>query len=128
MPSPAYGAEITYKLATANPGQVRIVIQDASGDTLRTLNGPGSAGINRMTWDFRGKVPPSPKLSPAEVRDSISSVRKVIAALDSIEKEGTIAKPVLDRMRQGLTGSADAMQQMITQLGGFGGGGSAHVR
>ena len=123
VPSPQYGAEIAYRLATANPGQVRIVIQDASGDTLRTLNGPGSARINRMTWDFRGKAPPSPRLSPAEVRDSISSVRKVIAALDSIEKEGTIAKPMLDRMRQGLTGGADAMQLMITQLGGFGGGG-----
>ena len=123
VPSPTYGAEITYRLATANPGQVRIVIQDASGDTLRTLNGPGSAGINRMTWDFRGKAPPSPRLSPAEVRDSTSNVLRVIAALDSIEKEGTIAKPMLDRMRQGLTGGADTMQQMITQLGGFGGGG-----
>src|SRR5450830_725743 len=121
--SPTYGAEIAYKLATANPGQVKVVIQDASGDTLRTINGPGSVGINRVTWDFRGKAPASPKLSPAEVRDSTNNVRKIIVALDSIEKEGTLPKPMLDRVRTGLTGGPDAMQAMITQFGAFGGGG-----
>ncbi|MFA6165135.1 MAG: hypothetical protein WC700_00825 [Gemmatimonadaceae bacterium] len=121
--SPAYGAEITYKLAQSNAGQVRVVIQDASGDTLRTLNGPGAAGIQRVTWDFRGKPAPSPKLSPAEVRDSINNVRKIITALDSIEKEGTLPKPLLDRFRTGLTGGPEAMQAMVQGFGGFGGGG-----
>ncbi|MHB1310656.1 MAG: WD40/YVTN/BNR-like repeat-containing protein [Gemmatimonadaceae bacterium] len=123
VPSPAYGAEITYKLAAANGGPVKVVIQDASGDTLRTINGPGAAGINRAVWDFRGKAAPSPKLSPAGVRDSINNARQTMIALDSIEKEGTVAKPILDRIRTGLTGGPDAMQQMITQLGAFGGGG-----
>ncbi len=123
VPSPTYGAEISYRLATANAGQVRVVIQDASGDTLRTLMGPGAVGINTVTWDFRGKAAPSPKLSPAGIRDSIANVRKMIAALDSIEKEGTMPKPMLDRIRTGLTGGPDAMQAMITQFGAFGGGG-----
>ncbi len=123
VPSPQYGAEITYKLAQSNTGQVRVVIQDASGDTLRTLNGPGAAGIQRVTWDFRGKPAPSPKLSPAEVRDSINNVRKIITALDSIEKEGTLPKPLLDRFRTGLTGGPEAMQAMVQGFGGFGGGG-----
>ena len=123
VPSAQYGAEIVYKLATANAGQVKVVIQDASGDTLRTLNGAGAAGINRVTWDFRGKAPPSPKLTPAEVRDSINNIRKIIVALDSIEKEGTMPKPILDRVRTGLTGGPDAMQAMITQFAAFGGGG-----
>ena len=120
--SPAYGAEITYKLAQSNAGQVRVVIQDASGDTLRTLSGPGAAGIQRVTWDFRGKPAPSPKLSPAEVRDSINNVRKITTALDSIEKEGTLPKPLLDRFRTGLTGGPEAMQSMVQGFG-FGGGG-----
>jgi photosystem II stability/assembly factor-like uncharacterized protein len=123
VPSPQYGAEITYKLAQSNTGQVRVVIQDASGDTLRTLNGPGAAGIQRVTWDFRGKPAPSPKLSPAEVRDSINNVRKITTALDSIEKEGTLPKPLLDRFRTGLTGGPEAMQAMVQGFGGFGGGG-----
>jgi hypothetical protein len=121
--SPTYGAEIAYKLATANAGQVKVVIQDVSGDTLRTLNGPGVVGINRVTWDFRGKAAPSPKLSPAEVRDSINNIKKVITALDSIEKEGTMPKALLDRVRTGLTGGPEAMQAMITQFAAFGGGG-----
>jgi hypothetical protein len=123
VPSPQYGAEITYRLAAANGGPVKVVIQDASGDTIRTINGPGAVGVNRAVWDFRGKALPSPKLSPAALRDSIANMRKVIAALDSIEKEGTMAKPMLDRVRQGLTGGPDAMQQMMQQFGGFGGGG-----
>ena len=123
VPSPQYGAEITYRLAQSNTGQVRVVIQDASGDTLRTLNGPGAAGIQRITWDFRGKPAPSPKLSPAEVRDSINNVRKITTALDSIEKEGTLPKPLLDRFRTGLTGGPEAMQTMVQGFGGFGGGG-----
>ena len=123
VPSPQYGADIVYRLAQSNSGQVRVVIQDASGDTLRTLNGPGGAGLQRVTWDFRGKAPPSPKLSPAEVRDSINNVRRILTALDSIEKEGTLPKPMLDRFRTGLTGGPDAMQQMAQQFGAFGGGG-----
>jgi hypothetical protein len=121
--SPQYGAEIVYKLAQSNSGHVRVVIQDASGDTIRTINGPGGAGIQRVTWDFRGKTPPSPKLSPAEVRDSMTNVRRIIAALDSIEKEGTLPKPLIDRFRTGLTGGPDAMQAMAQQFGAFGGGG-----
>jgi hypothetical protein len=123
VPSAQYGAEIVYKLASAIAGQVKVVIQDASGDTLRTLNGTGNVGINRVTWDFRGKAPPSPKLSPAGLRDSINNVRKIIVALDSIEKEGTMPKPILDRVRQGLTGGPDAMQAMVQQFAAFGGGG-----
>ncbi|MHB8838779.1 MAG: WD40/YVTN/BNR-like repeat-containing protein, partial [Gemmatimonadaceae bacterium] len=123
VPSPPYGADIVYKLAKSNAGQVKVVIQDASGDTIRTLNGPGGAGIQRVTWDFRGKAPPSPKLSPAEVRDSINNVRKIIVALDSIEKEGTLPKPLLDRFRTGLTGGPEAMQAMVQQFGAFGAAG-----
>ena len=122
-PSPPYGADIVYRLAKSNAGPVKVVIQDASGDTIRTLSGPGGAGIQRVTWDFRGKTPPSPKLSPAEVRDSINNVRKIITALDSIEKEGTLPKPLLDRFRTGLTGGPEAMQAMVQQFGAFGAGG-----
>jgi hypothetical protein len=57
------------------------------------------------------------------VRDSINNVRKIITALDSIEKEGTLPKPLLDRFRTGLTGGPEAMQAMVQGFGGFGGGG-----
>ena len=53
--SPQYGADIWYRLTQAAGGPVRVVIQDAAGDTLRTLNGPGGAGLHRVSWDFRGR-------------------------------------------------------------------------
>jgi photosystem II stability/assembly factor-like uncharacterized protein len=125
--SAQYGAEILYRLTAANTGPVKVVIQNAMGDTVQTLNGPGAVGINRVMWDFRGKAPPAEKLSPAGVRDSIATARKSVIALDSIEKEGTVPKAMLDRVRaamnspEGLTGFAT---QMFAQFAGGGGGGA----
>ena len=124
--SAPYGAEILYRLTAANTGPVKVVIQDAMGDTVRTLNGPGAVGINRVVWDFRGKTPTPEKLSPAGVRDSIATARKAVIALDSIEKEGTVPKAMLDRVRAALS-SPEGLQgfatQMFAQLGGGGAGG-----
>jgi photosystem II stability/assembly factor-like uncharacterized protein len=87
-PSPAYGAEIAYRVgagavASASTGdndgngsapnagaasargqgqrgqrgpQAQILITNAKGDTVRTLTGPATAGLHRVTWDFRGRA------------------------------------------------------------------------
>ncbi|OLC96085.1 MAG: hypothetical protein AUJ00_04955, partial [Gemmatimonadetes bacterium 13_1_40CM_3_70_6] len=60
-PSPAYGAEIVYRLTTGSTdrrAQTKIVITDVRGDTVRTLNGPAGVGLHRVTWGFQGKQPP----------------------------------------------------------------------
>ena len=41
----------------------RFEIQDASGAVVRTLDGPGAAGLNRVTWDLRHD--PIPTTPPA---------------------------------------------------------------
>jgi photosystem II stability/assembly factor-like uncharacterized protein len=51
--NPAYGADINYYLKSPAGGQVRIAIQDAKGQTIRTLNGPGTPGVHRVYWDLR---------------------------------------------------------------------------
>ena len=73
--NPPYGALVTYWLAedtppgesaeesdgagaegeahAAEPAPVRIHLIGASGDTVRTLEGPGSAGLHRVAWDLR---------------------------------------------------------------------------
>ena len=53
--NPEYGASISYhlKAARADSGAVKVTIADASGRTVRTLAGTGSAGINRIHWDLR---------------------------------------------------------------------------
>jgi photosystem II stability/assembly factor-like uncharacterized protein len=110
-PSPQYGAEITYRLASNAPRRTRIVITDVSGDTIRTLNGPGGAGVHRAVWDFRGKAPKAEPLSPAGLRDSVVTARKVQTIFDSLEKSG-VSRRELDRVRRQLASG-----------GGFGGGG-----
>jgi hypothetical protein len=151
-PSPAYGAEIVYRVAgsattsatsTGDDGnggapdadaaasrrqgprgqqrgprgpQAQILITDAMGDTVRTLTGPASPGLHRVTWDFRGRPAPRAPLSPSQLRDSIVAARRMDFVFDSLEKAGTMPKPALDRIRQ-LIASGD--------FGGFfrGGGG-----
>jgi hypothetical protein len=108
-PSPQYGAEIAYRLPTAAQGPVRIVITDVKGDTLRTLTGPAAAGIHRVYWDFRGRATRTP-LSPAALRDSIVTARRVERVVDSLVAAGT-DRALIDRLRTQLAG------------GGFGGGG-----
>lgn len=119
-PSPTFGADILYHVGQAVTGPVKVVIQDALGDTLATLNGPGRAGLNRVTWNFRGKTPPSVALSPAAKRDSLKSARLLAAKLDTIEKEGTLPKATVDRIRKAMA-SPEGIQGLFP--GGFGGGG-----
>ena len=51
--NPPAGTPISYWLADANPEGVTLQIADATGQTLRTLRGPGEAGINRIWWNLQ---------------------------------------------------------------------------
>jgi hypothetical protein len=51
--NPPYGAGINYYLKSAPTGDVTITIQDSKGQTVRTLQGPRAAGLNRVFWDLR---------------------------------------------------------------------------
>ncbi|HEV2287854.1 MAG TPA: hypothetical protein VGR81_02770 [Candidatus Acidoferrales bacterium] len=51
--NPPYGAVINYYLKAAAKDDVKIEIQDASGKTVRTLEGKKDAGVNRIWWDLR---------------------------------------------------------------------------
>lgn len=116
-PSPQYGAEISYRLTTRGNGPVRVVIQDVSGDTIRTLNGPSGAGVHKVVWDFRGKAAPQPPLSPAGKRDSILAVRRADFVFDSLGKAG-LDTAALGRFRRMLMGGD--MQQMAQMFMGGG--------
>jgi photosystem II stability/assembly factor-like uncharacterized protein len=51
--NPPYGADINYYLKGQPNGNVVITIQDAKGQTVRTLDGPRSPGLHRVYWDLR---------------------------------------------------------------------------
>jgi hypothetical protein len=118
-PSPPYGAEISYRLTTRGAGQVRVIIQDATGDTIRTLSGPSTLGTHKVVWDYRGKAPEAPPLSPAGRRDSIVTARRIDFVFDSLGKSGmdTLALGRFRRMLQG-----GDMQQMAQMFMGGGAG------
>jgi len=147
--SAPYGAEIAYRLTSParaetvanNDGgaendsgngngnarrgggrnQVRIVITNVSGDTVQTVNGPGTVGLHFVNWNFRGKPAPSKPLSPAGKRDSIVAARKMNAVFDSLEKAGTAPKAQLDRLRKELESGGDL--RALFRRGGGGRGG-----
>ena len=52
--NPEYGASINYWLG-APADEVTVRIADSAGDVVRTLNGPGSRGINRVVWDLESE-------------------------------------------------------------------------
>jgi hypothetical protein len=50
--NPPRGAMISYFLKSAASGDVKITIADATGRTIRTIDGSKDAGINRVNWNL----------------------------------------------------------------------------
>jgi len=120
-PSPSYGAEFVYRLTSGGPrDRVQIAVLNAQGDTVRTLTGPGGAGIQRAVWDYRGKQPAAQPLGPSARRDSVILARRRDFVFDSLTTAGTIPKPMADRIRGAM---ASGNFQELAQMMGFGGGG-----
>ena len=69
--NPTYGAAINYYLKSAPTGDVKIRIEDAKGQLVRTLTGTKTPGINRVNWDLRGEQTKEVRLrtSPAYAAD-----------------------------------------------------------
>jgi hypothetical protein len=73
-PNPPAGEVLTYYLPRPAPGGTAIAIRDAAGATVRTLRGPGEAGLNRACWDLRR--------APAAAENAASPAPCVPAAPD----------------------------------------------
>jgi photosystem II stability/assembly factor-like uncharacterized protein len=57
--NPPFGAALTYYLREDLPkdeAKVVLTVSDASGKTVRTLNGPTEAGLHRIYWDLRDEA------------------------------------------------------------------------
>ena len=103
--------------------QVSFVILDSSGDTLNTLNGPGSPGIHRVYWNFRGQSPEPEEKTPAQVQDSVRSVEGMWAVVDSMVDEGVMERPMLERIAtMMISGDREGLFGMFGAMGGGGGG------
>jgi photosystem II stability/assembly factor-like uncharacterized protein len=56
--NPARGASINYYLKNAASAEVKITVTDITGQTVRTIDGPKSAGISRVIWNLTAAPPP----------------------------------------------------------------------
>jgi hypothetical protein len=110
--TPAYGAEIVYRLTAGTPrDHAKLVITNVRGDTVRSIDGPGGAGLHRVTWDFRGKTPPASPLSPAQKRDSIVNLRKLDRIIDSMATAGSGTREELERIKTQINGGGDLFRR-----------------
>ena len=50
--NPPYGAPISYWLDDETEG-VKVVVKNGAGETIRTMDGSGDAGLNRVWWNLR---------------------------------------------------------------------------
>ncbi len=125
-PSPAYGAEIVYRIAPGAQvaGPVRVAVLNAMGDTLRAwTNAPNTAGVHRVLWDMRDRPAAAAPLSPAQRRDSVVNARRVIAVVDSLVKANALPAAMADRVKAAASGGQTAMQELMASMGAGGGGG-----
>jgi photosystem II stability/assembly factor-like uncharacterized protein len=52
------GVGLHYYLKQPVQGGVKLAIKDQAGRVIRTLDGPGAAGLNRVQWNLLGELPP----------------------------------------------------------------------
>jgi photosystem II stability/assembly factor-like uncharacterized protein len=110
--TPAYGAEIAYRLTSGNArDRAKLVITNVRGDTVRSIDGPGGPGLHRVNWDFRGKTPPASPLSPAQKRDSIVNLRKLDRIIDSMVTAGAGTREELERIKTQINSGGDLFRR-----------------
>jgi photosystem II stability/assembly factor-like uncharacterized protein len=63
--NPEPGAPISYWLK-GDAGRVTVDISDVTGRVIRTIEGPKTAGLNRVQWDLRAGPPPARGTGRAE--------------------------------------------------------------
>jgi photosystem II stability/assembly factor-like uncharacterized protein len=51
--NPPFGTTISYYLRENVGAEVTLTIKDKTGKTVRSLKGPGAAGLHRVTWDLK---------------------------------------------------------------------------
>lgn len=96
--SPPFGAEIPYWVPSASAGasaRAQIIVLSEKGDTMQTIKGSASRGLQRVYWNLRKRAVPR-ALSPAERRDSIVMAPRVAFVADSLVRSG-MAQATIDR-------------------------------
>jgi len=112
--NPPYGSLITYYLKDKVTEDVKIVIADAEGKTVRELKGAKEAGIHRISWDLRyppaadaeagtmGRFAPSlgPFVLPGEYRVTLVAAGAETAKMLKVQGDPRIDVSLAERKAQ----------------------------
>ncbi|MFN8062405.1 MAG: hypothetical protein U0Q12_24850 [Vicinamibacterales bacterium] len=107
--NPPYGVRVDYFLRDASPGPVRVLVKDAAGTVLRSLEGGGRAGLNSVQWDLESdqaiNAYDASKPNPAvETLSAEQRARRVAPGRYTLTLEvpgATMSKPVTVRGESG---------------------------
>jgi len=100
--NPPSTADIYYYLKD-KAGEVEIVIRDLEGNEIQKLNGTGSAGLHRTTWNLRRSAPPAEEgqRRARSGREVDAGVYKIVLMIDGEEKQAKKLEiqddPILNR-------------------------------
>jgi len=134
VPSPAYGAEIVYRIGGSGeagqgaPGgagssgpRAEITILNEAGEVVHRADAPATPGIHRHTWNFRRTAPAAPPKTAEQLQDSVRAVERVRELVDSMVAAGG-DREMLERTRDMLL--SGNIQGIVAALGGGAVGGA----
>jgi len=118
--SPGVGAELVFYVPPGASGPAaRVVVLNARGDTVQTINGQTGSGMQRVLWNLRPRAQPARQLTVAERRDSVWLTRRLDVVIDSLNLAGGDSA-TLNRVAAQIRNPPQA-------FGGRGGGGGGTV-
>jgi hypothetical protein len=108
-PNPPHGAIISYYLKERTNESMKIIIKDSSGKTMRELDSPREAGINRIIWDLRygppdyparGEMGEPPFVLPGEYKVTLSYSGKELTKTLDVQGDPRTAASLEERITQ----------------------------
>jgi photosystem II stability/assembly factor-like uncharacterized protein len=113
----AAAADQGEKQSAPSRPQVEITITDSDGETIRTLTGSASAGINTISWDLRTKKPSPAAMSPSKRAESMRLGQRATVVRDSLTGEGW-NEMMVQRLTGLFTGETNPMDLYRAYMGG----------
>jgi photosystem II stability/assembly factor-like uncharacterized protein len=102
--------------------RAEIAITDSEGEVIRTVRGSASAGINKVTWNFRGERPERPEMSPSQRKEAAHLAERAKHVTDSLVEAGW-DEAMVGRITGLFTGKTDPQAMMRAFMGGGAGSG-----
>jgi photosystem II stability/assembly factor-like uncharacterized protein len=122
-PNPPYGTTITYSLRDQAAGAVKLTVTDRAGKTVRSLVGPGGAGLHQVHWDLETDAAKAPEAAgPPRDRSAVTFSerqrrRRVVPGTYTVTLEAgsaRLTRPIVVKPEAGLALPAATKRRIAT--------------